>query len=381
MRAFFRSPTLTRSDLASITGLSQPTISRAVRRLAADGWIDEGEPINGLVGRRPRQLEINRSAACAIGVDIGEYFIRGTLVDAGGEQRAFTKVESDADRGGEWTLDKAVRVIRGLLDRSGFGIDRLYGLVVGVPGIVHHGTGVVYETPHIEGWDGLPLGEMMANSLGVPRVLIENDSDLAALAEYALGAGVSARSLVYIALEKGIGAGIVLDGRMYRGHHNAAGEIAFLTDTEYWVPRSYRGLGYLESKIGGKALMEFVSELLGTGPFKDIETAAEAVIREGVRDRVVEWLLPALTIAVANVVSIIDPEITVLGGEVASIVPDLPRLLTERVARLTPFRARIVQSNLGAEATMIGAVAEAKELMHQRILALLGEKEEDAHAP
>jgi glucokinase len=263
--------------------------------------------------------------------------------------------ESRLDRwtSGRWQTDVDTLVARAaaLLRQAGVGAERIAALGISAPGPIDPRSGIIVSAPNLPGWIEVPLAERFSRALAAP-VRLENDANAAALAEWQHGAGRGVRNLVYVTMSTGVGAGLILDGRLYRGSHFQAGELGHVP-----IRRDGRvgasGLpGVLEAYTGGAALADRIREdleagrrsaildLAGGDPARISARVWVEAIRAGdayaeeLRREFVEDLGQAL----AGVVMLLDPEMIVLG----TIVQQNPDLFLDDLR--SRVRARLWES-------------------------------------
>ncbi len=234
------------------------------------------------------------------------------------------------ERGAHGQIADMLALQRGLsLSPGESGAIRAIGVSFGGP--VDAATGVVVHSHHVEGWNGLPLAGRLQEALGWP-VLIENDANAVALGEYRYGAGRGARDLVYITISTGIGGGIVLDGRLWRGHHGLAGEIGHMVISPGGPLCTCGNRGCLEAFASGLSIAQRAREGLAIGALGprllalangdpaaiDAEMVFQAA-RDGDALAAATVALAAedLGLAIAMLASLVDPERVILGGGVA----------------------------------------------------------------
>jgi predicted NBD/HSP70 family sugar kinase len=210
--------------LAATTRLSRPTVEAALAELARDGWVAELGPAEGAPGRPARRYRFRAEAGAVAGVDIGAHRVRAIVADLDGTALARERVPVDAGAPPAARLAAARAALDGCLATAEVAAADLRAVGVGTPGLVARDGRVT--TSVLPGWSGLALAEMVGAHLPC-TVVAENDANLAVLAERAHGAATAHEDVVYVLLEQGIGAGVLLGGRLHRGHHGAAGEIAF----------------------------------------------------------------------------------------------------------------------------------------------------------
>lgn len=292
-----------------------------------------------------------------IGVDIG-----GTKTalmawyEATGTVLAKETFETPADAGPAAMVDCLVTGIDALL--TDLGRDRAHLRAVGVaaPGLVDAAAGIVLQAGNLAGWSKVPLREMLVGRLGVP-VVIEHDADAAALGERWRGAAGEFETFVFVALGTGVGAGIVIDGRLYRGSHLAAGEVGDMVMGRAFLGQERGGQGNLAQLIGGKTLRRRARQSTGAelSAAEAIALADEDTRLAALADEVADYLAIAL-IAIA---ALLDPEAIVVGGGTAEAGEDLLDPVRERLRREAAAPPLLIASALGPEAQLYGAVFAA----------------------
>jgi glucokinase len=263
---------------------------------------------------------------------------------------------------------------------------RILRVGVAVGGLVDTHSGVVRTLHHAHGWDNFPLQDYLAERLDIPCI-IDNNANAAALAEaqYGVGTGVGTglrkaeRALLYVGLGRGIGGGLVIDGKIYHGMSCTAGEIGHMLVKENGPKCSCGGYGHLEAIASAQAIARAMIGL--SVEYPETEAAirrvtgarAERITAEqvfllaaegdAIAQRIVDDVRTYLGIALANIVHFINPGLIILGGQVAQAGDLLLQPLRERIQELCLPAARqnvqIVQGKLGSEANIVGAVTLA----------------------
>ena len=233
---------------------------------------------------------------------------------------------------------------------------------VALPGMVDPATGTVASAANLEGWGSVPLAALLGGPRGAV-VAVENDANAAAIGEGWLGAAKGRRHYVFVALGTGIGSGVVIDGRLHRGAHSLAGEVAYFP----MKPEHVRSPGWqhcLEGVVGGRAIDERAQAILGDGRRSADLFEAAASGNDAAR----AWLTGVheiLAMALADIIALLDPELLILGGGVASAQGEaLLAPVRDLVHACLPVRVPIVLSQLGADAQVIGAVKLAIDRMN-----------------
>ncbi|WP_312862226.1 ROK family protein [Rhizobium sp. P32RR-XVIII] len=283
------------------------------------------------------------------GVDLGGTKVLAGLADLQG--RVLATVEEPTEHGaGAPVLKQIPRMVLSLLKRHH---DRgpLHKAVIGIPSAVSPSTGLASLSPHLAVPADQPLAALLARSLPCP-VVVENDVNLAAFAEATLGKGRNLGSLAFIAFGTGVGMGLVIGGRLFRGHHGRAGELGLLplgADPHRTAPRARAGL--FEDQVDSPA----VRSLYGDGRWPVSEIFAHAAKGDAEASGVIETLARSASVGIASVQTIFDPALIVLGGGIGSR-KEFVDAVTRHMSALLPFAARIEATGIGREAGMVGAL-------------------------
>lgn len=227
---------------------------------------------------------------------------------------------------------------------------------VAVPGLVDPEAGTVLTAGNLTGWVDVPLRDLIAARLHVP-VAIEHDAAAAALGGRWRGSAREMEQFAFLALGTGIGVGIVLQGKLHRGAHNAAGELGDLVVGREFLGQPRGGVGNLAQLIGGKSLRRRVQQATGAKL-----SAAEALIYAeddadlaAMADEVADYV----AMAVIAIAALLDPEAIIVGGGTAEAGEDLLDPVRERVEREVARPPILIASALGSEAQLYGAIFAA----------------------
>ena len=354
---------ISRADIARRTGLSRSTVSSLVSELQSDGLVVErteaATAYGDQGGRPPILLSFDASAGVAVGIDFDHHHVRVAVSDLSSRILAEREQRLDTDHLAHEGLDAAADLVQRLLEEAGVDPARVIGAGMCLPGPEHRPTGVVGSTAILPGWVGVAAADEMRRRLDMP-ILVDNDANLAALAEAAFGAGRGAKDLVYMMISSGIGAGLVLNGRLYRGTEGLAGELGHvLVDADGPVCRC-GNRGCLETVAGTDAL----ADLLRRSHGDDLD--GRMIVRLahegdlGCR-RVLSDAGRAIGRAAAMLVNILNPELLIVGGdlsEAGDFLLDGVRESLGRAALPTAAEAAtVVAGSLGDRAEVLGAIA------------------------
>jgi predicted NBD/HSP70 family sugar kinase len=369
----FRLGKVSRPELAQATGLSKPTISVALADLERARLVRPVGLRTGNAGRAALLYEIRPQAGWVLAVDIGRAYVRLALADLVGEIVARRDEPSRAD-GYDDVLAQLAEITAELTDEAGLGGPGEITLTVfGTPGIHDKDTGALRLAPNLPGWEQPGAVERLAEVTGSPYVL-ENDVDLAAVGEGAYGLGQGLSHFVYVSIGTGIGMGVVIDGKLYRGSQGAAGEISYLPVGE-GDPLVNPGRGMFESVASADGVVAGAERFgLAADSAKDVFDAARAGNQAALK--VVAAEVDHVAHALAGVIAVLDPELVVLGGGIGASAADLligP--VADRLETLVALRPpRIEPSSLGADSVLLGALAvglnTARDLVFERTVTL-----------
>ncbi|HEV3101365.1 MAG TPA: ROK family transcriptional regulator [Candidatus Dormibacteraeota bacterium] len=302
------------ADIARATGLSRTTVSTLVASLKDSGLVFEIDPkASDARGGRPGiQLVLRESSRAVIGIDFGHSHIRVAVADLAHNVLAERMGELDVNHRAFDALDASARMVDEVLAESGLSRDVVICAGIGIPGPVDRARGTVGSATILPGWLGLRIASEMEQRLGVP-VEIENDANCGALAELTWGAGRDSTNFAYIKAATGIGAGLVVDGRLLRGASGTAGEIGHTTLDESG-PLCYCGnRGCLETVASAQAILQLVGnghpETLTLGRVIELAGQGDVRCRRAISDAGRE-----IGVAVAGLCNLINPERVIVGG-------------------------------------------------------------------
>ena len=321
--------------------------------------------------------------APAVGVDVGGTKIAAGVIDAHAQVLSRYSARTHAGRPPAEVIEAIVEATEAVLAQAGLRVEDVAGLGVGFAGHVNSALGRVLTSSNLPAWDNHPLRDVLAGRLGMP-VILENDANCAAWAEYRFGAGQGARYLCYVTFSTGFGAGIVLEGRLYVGATGTAGEIGHtIVDPDGPLcPCGKRGC--VMSYAGGLAISRMVRERLQSGEptlLRDLcgpvpERVSGEVVAEAARrgDRVAQDILRTagryFGIGLSTIVQVLNPDRIVIGGGLARIGPLLMepclQALNENIPPVLVDATDIVFSALWDDAGVIGAGALVWERIGDR---------------
>jgi predicted NBD/HSP70 family sugar kinase/biotin operon repressor len=351
LRALHRRSPQTLAELAAGTGLSRPTVESAVEELAAHGWAGEAEREDGerAPGRPARRFRFRVEAGRVVGADIGLHKMVLLLADLGGTVLAAHREDIDPDLGGARRLDLLREGLDAFLERHSVRRDDILARCVGVPGVVDAGSTITSHV--IPEWSGVDLGRLLSD--GEPgHTLVENDVNLAVLAERWQGAATLASDVVCVLTGHRVACSLTIGGRLHRGRRGGAGELGLLP--LLGMNTAQEALSW-DDRRPGESEVAALARAADTGDERAIAAVADFA------DRIVPGIA-ALALAV-------DPELVVLTGGATPLGGHLVPLIEERLRPLTLHVPRIALSTLGARGVAIGAVRKALDQVESDLLA------------
>ncbi|WP_058043966.1 ROK family transcriptional regulator [Streptomyces roseifaciens] len=374
VRAVRRAGSLTQAEIARATGLSAATVSNIVRELKDGGTVEVTPTSSG--GRRARSVSLSGDAGIVVGVDFGHTHLRVAVGNLAQRVLAEDAEPLDVDASASQGLDRAEQLVRRLIEDAGIDPGKIIGVGLGVPGPIDVETGTLGSTAILPGWAGTNPRDELAARLNVP-VHVDNDANLGALGELVWGAGRGAADLAYIKVASGVGAGLVINGQIYRGPGGTAGEIGHITLDESGPVCRCGNRGCLETFTAARYVLPLLHSAHGT----DLTvTRMVQLAREGDPGcrRVISDVGRHIGSGVANLCNLLNPRRVVLGGDLADSGELVLAPIRESVSRYAiPSAARqleVVPGALGGRAEVLGALALVLSEMGDSTLL-------DGHAP
>ncbi|MFH8882843.1 ROK family protein [Streptomyces californicus] len=357
VRAVRMAGSLTQAEIARSTGLSAATVSNIVRELKDGGTVEVTPTSAG--GRRARSVSLSGDAGIVIGVDFGHTHLRVAVGNLAHQVLAEESEPLDVDASSAEGFDRAEVLVKRLIEATGIGPDKVIGIGLGVPGPIDVESGTLGSTSILPGWTGINPSEELSGRLGVP-VYVDNDANLGALGELVWGSGRGVKDLAYIKVASGVGAGLVIDGTIYRGPGGTAGEIGHITLDESGPVCRCGNRGCLETFTAARYVLPLLQP--SHGPGLTMERVVQ-LAREGDPGcrRVIGDVGRHIGSGVANLCNLLNPSRVVLGGSLAEAGELVLGPIRDSVSRYAiPSAARqlsVLPGALGGRAEVLGALA------------------------
>jgi glucokinase len=356
-----QSSPIARSEISRLLKLSIPTVIRIVDELIKDGLVRATGETAGISGRPRELLEYNKNGGSVIGIDLGGTKLYGALANIGGEILGEVHKKQHASTGEESYL-LVEEMIHCLIQTAIEKEQKMLGIAIGAPGVTHVKKGIVEWAPSLN-WLDFPLKQRLTDHFHLP-VVVDNDVNLAVLGEHWFGMGRGVNNLLLLAIGTGMGAGLVIDGVIYRGHNEASGEVGYLLPEIGTLDKRYDQFGAMESIVSGTGVAERAKRLLRN---IKTDTEVEALTASDVFDaarngetwavQIVNETVEYLTMTIANISTLLDPELVVISGGVSNSNDLLLPHIRERLDGVIQHIPRLEVSTLGARATVMGAIS------------------------
>jgi predicted NBD/HSP70 family sugar kinase len=344
---------VSQADLVRKTGLASGTVSTIVRDLAAAGIVTT---IAGS-GRRGTAVRLAHGAGLVAGIDFGHHHVAAAIGDMAGSVLGEARRPLDPHHEATAGLMIAKELIDSLVREAGADPQSIRNIGLGLPAPI--ANDIVMSSAILPGWVGLNARDKAAEVLRAP-VLIENDANLGALAEWRHGRGRGHRNIVFVKASSGLGAGLILDGELFRGANGTAGEIGHVTLDERGPLCRCGSRGCLEAYVSSRTALALMDEHM---PGADLDAViAAAKSGDAAAGRVIEDAGLHLGWGLATLVNLIAPDVVIIGGDMARagdllFEPALTGVRRHALPDADP--TEVVAAQLGERASLIGALTLA----------------------
>jgi predicted NBD/HSP70 family sugar kinase len=352
---------ISRAEIAKETKLTPPTVSSNVKELIEQGLVKESELGVSQGGRKPTMLLINNKAFYVIGVDAGPEKIECMLADLSGRIVERTSSQLITPISNEEFLETLTNSIRNILQATTLDTEKVVGIGVAMHGVVEVETGISLFAPNL-GLTDIPIKDELEKAFKID-VKVENDARAMALGESWFGDHGELSSMLAVNIGRGVGAGLVIEGNLYHGAQDIAGEVGHMTIDLHGEICECGNRGCLQTFATGSAIAKQAEKFMRP---ENIPLTGERVYELALKGnpdciRILKETGITIGVGLTNLIHIINPEKIVLGGGVTKaeefIFPSIRKAIDERILTAGAKQTDIVISKLGDDATIIGAVA------------------------
>jgi len=320
----------------------------------------------------------DNSRDLTLGIDLGGTKILTAVTDAQGKIISSDRSPTLAEQGQQAVVKSILESAHRSLEQARITTTDLLAVGLGAPGLSNPETGILFTSPHLPGWDNVPLRDIIEKELGKKTFLI-NDANAAAIGELHYGAGKGASHFIYITVSTGIGGGIIIDGRIYTGSRGMAGELGHMVIDDEGPLCTCGNKGCWETLASGSALARQAKQRIKDGAVttileygdKDIDKVNAETIHQAAQagDELANELIARtayyLGVGLTSLINIFNPEVIVIGGGLSNIGDILLKPAydeAERRAFKQTFQAvRFARAELGGNSGVLGAAAYARE--------------------
>lgn len=363
IEALRRGGTISRAEISRRTGLSRSTVSSVATDLIAAGLVRELAQLagaRGTSGGRPAvPLVLDASAGAALGISLNYRRLRVAICDFGHSILAERSADVEDPNDSRAVRDLVVKEVAATIEAAGINSADISGAAMTVPGPVEMATGRVGQASIVPGLVGVNFASELSDVVGFD-VHLENDANLSVLAEMLWGAGDGHEDVIFVKLSRGIGAGLVLRGQLFRGALGTAGEVGHTPIVTDGALCRCGNRGCLETVVGTDAITATVEVQIGDQLTIDTvirrALGGDATCRRALRDAGIR-----IGTALAQLCNLLNPELILIGGDLAPAWPVMSEPLRHALDRAAIHMAtdsvKIIPSPLGERAEVLGALA------------------------
>jgi len=353
---------ISRAQISKITGLNRATVSAIVDELIYEGIVIEEGLGESKGGRKPIILRINENYGCIIGIDLGVNYVSVLLANFNAKTLWSKKLMLNIGESQEEIIDKIFTLVDEALINAPKTIKGILGIGMGVPGITNHKEGIILKAPNLN-WENVNIKEIIREKYDT-KIFIDNEANVAAIGEKWFGTGQKFKNLIYVSAGIGVGAGIIINDKLFRGANGLAGELGHMTIDVNGIKCSCGNIGCWELYASEKALIRLMS------PQNDINYSKNKKlidIIEQARNGSIEAINSFKSVAkflglgIVNLINTFDPELIIIGNTISLaydlIIDEVKRIVNDNCFTAKHSKVKIEVSRFGTDACAIGAIA------------------------
>jgi glucokinase len=320
---------------------------------------------------------MNATKGYTLGIDLGGTNIKGGVCDADNALIVRHSIPTEAHAGFDHVFERLVQFVDQAIAKAQLDRDQVSYIGIGAPGPMSHSQGMIYHAPNLPGWENVPLRDRLAEATGLP-VTLENDANAAAFGEFARGAGQDVSSIVMLTLGTGVGGGVILDGKLWRGTFDNAGEIGHTIIVPRGRPCPCGQTGCFERYASANAVGERLVEAIESGEASALAQRLESDERinsqhvleaaqagDALAKRIWDETCFYLAVACVNLQHTLNPQRIVLAGGLinagAALLDSTTKHFEALSWKIAQDHPEIVFATLGTDAGTIGAAALAQQ--------------------
>lgn len=365
MELIKKSP-ISRAEIAKILKISKPAVTKNVNVLINIGLIKEGKTDDSLMGRKALLLEYIFTFAYVLGINIGSKNLQVTLADLGGNiiEMEVSKIKNRENP--EDVYNQIIDSIKNILNKKNLKHQDIIFVGISSPGIRNAKTGGYEFNPFIKYWDKLDLVKLLKNDLNLDCVVF-NDVDMSMMGERLKGTGINYNNIAYLKLWDGFAARLLINGQIYSGINNAAGEIGFMMLGENYIKDKSDETGYLEKLISNEGVSNLYKELsllsgVDFAGYKELTIKSIVKLankKDLIAIKVLDKLTKYLAMVIINIVAVVNPEIVILGGDLTNVNDTFMDNMHKILNNNFPYKTNVVRGSLGENSEIVGCISVA----------------------
>lgn len=362
-----------RAELARIFSVSRSTMNALIVGLETEDLVQltqDDAQASKSAGRPGVRVALKETSGFFVGIDFGRLRINVAISDSNYRILGEISEDFDIDIAAGDALDRAAAAVEQLISQLGIRRGQINAVGVGVPGPVDAATGMLHAGSILASWVGADVPGGLSKRLGLP-VYMDNDANLGALAEGTYGAAVGAKVALYVLLSVGVGLGIIINGRVFRGASGIAGELGHVVTDEHGLVCRCGGRGCLEARVSVVALAKSLSATHGQTSYSEMLELAKTGAAGA--ERIVADAGILVGRRVGDLCNYFNPDLILVGGELmragdALLVPLRDAMRRFSIARASE-RVKIMPGGLGEKAELIGTLLFAAERYFESVAA------------
>jgi len=354
---------ISRMEIAKVTGMSPTTITRIVSELQEQGFVKETELVTSGVGRRATLLDVCGEVIYTIGVELDRLIIKIGIVNYIGEIVAWKSVpREEYEMYGE-TLDKVTKNVNQLISLYNIPMEKILGLAVGIPGLIDYKNGIVDVSDQLK-WKKVNLVKDLSKRMGF-EVMIDNELKMKIVAEKFTGKAKDSQNAVLMGIGSGVGSAIILNGEIYRGETNNAGEIGHTIIDPTGNVCSCGKIGCLATYISEGAIVADARKVKAIGRVEEVFDSYRN--NESWAINIMDRTSTYIALAVSNILCLYNPEVIILSGNTIQKFPEIKEAIEKKcdLYMWEPIKekVKIVYSELSDRGVVLGAAIQAQNTL------------------
>ncbi len=352
---------MSRADLCRNLEISFPAISSNVKNLLETDYIKEVGQGDNSIGRKSTLLSFNQFRGYVLGIDLGRFWVRITVADLSGEPIASEKRKTDSSNSGRKMIEEMVELIHSVLRKAEIDQEKVLCICIGLPGVIRQEE--ILLAPFLPDFSIKDLKDAVSKEFRT-EIIVENSINLGAIGEKWKGAGKKYKNFAFINYGVGVGAAFIIEGELYRGANNAAGEIGFMVSDQTKLREYFEEIGVLENTIARDKIQECISH----GDFQEEVSRLIEQYREKDEKamKILNEIFLSIGMALINISAFLDLEAIIISGglgiRIGKLFADQWKVLLENHV---PFPPKILFSSLDNQEGVMGAISVGIENLHK----------------